>query len=250
LYALETQKKIDVASKLSHSGLDVSFRRPPKGGVEIQQFEHMKEKLEGCILDDMMDRWFWALEGSGEFTIMSIRKLIDDFMLLDVSSKTLWIKAVPIKVNVHDWKVKLGGLPTRLNISRRGIDIESILCPMCGKAVESTSHIFFTCQMSKEILRKISRWWISKISSYEEWLVWILNTRLSVKSKQLFEGVCYVLWWHVWSFRNKTIFGSQIPSKAMTFDDVVSRSFYWCRYRCKVSFSWIGWLKNPHLISL
>nr|GEW82318.1 RNA-directed DNA polymerase, eukaryota, reverse transcriptase zinc-binding domain protein [Tanacetum cinerariifolium] len=136
LYALETQKKIDVASKLSHSGVDVSFRRLPRGGVEIQQFEHMKEKVEGCILADMMDRWFWALEGSGEFTITSVRL----------------IKAVPIKVNVHAWKVKLDSLPTRLNISRRGIDIESILCPMCGKAVESTSYIFFTCQMSKEIL--------------------------------------------------------------------------------------------------
>nr|GEU38326.1 RNA-directed DNA polymerase, eukaryota [Tanacetum cinerariifolium] len=110
---------IDVALKLSHLGLDVSFRRPPRGGVEIQQFEHMKEKVEGCILADMMDRWFWALKGSGEFTIMSIRKLIDDFMLPKVSSKTRWIKAVPIKVNVHAWKVKLDGLPTRLNISRR-----------------------------------------------------------------------------------------------------------------------------------
>nr|GEW50273.1 RNA-directed DNA polymerase, eukaryota [Tanacetum cinerariifolium] len=158
LYVLETQKKIDVASKLSHSGLDVLFHRPPRGGVEIQQFEHMKEKVEGCILADMMDRWFWALEGSGEFTITSVRKMIDDFMLSEVSSKTLWINAVPIKVNVHAWKVKLDGLPTRLNISCRGIDIESILCPMCGKEVESTSHIFFTCQISKEILRKISRW--------------------------------------------------------------------------------------------
>nr|GFB35488.1 RNA-directed DNA polymerase, eukaryota [Tanacetum cinerariifolium] len=190
----------------------------------------------------MMDRWFWALEGSGEFTKTSVRKMIDDFILPEVSSKTRWIKAVPIKVNVHAWKVKLDGLPTRLNISRRGIDIESILCLMCGKAVESTSHIIFTCKMSKEIFRNISRWWdivYMEISFYEEWLDWILNTRLSVKSKQLFEGVCYVLWWHVWSFRNKTIFGSQIPSKAMISDDVVSRSFYWCRYRCKVSFSWI-----------
>nr|GEX20477.1 nucleotide-binding alpha-beta plait domain-containing protein [Tanacetum cinerariifolium] len=166
-------KKIDVASKLSHSGRDVSFRRPPRGGVEIQQFEHMKDKVEGCILADMMDRWFWALEGSGEFTVTSVRKMIDDFMLPEVSSKTRWIKAVLIKVNVHAWKVKLDGLPTRLNISCRGIDIESILCPMCGKAVESTSHIFFTCQMSKEILRKISRWWdidYMEISSYEKWL--------------------------------------------------------------------------------
>nr|GEV66205.1 RNA-directed DNA polymerase, eukaryota, reverse transcriptase zinc-binding domain protein [Tanacetum cinerariifolium] len=63
LYTLETQKKIDVASKLSHSGLDVSFRRPPRGGVDIHQFEHMKEKVKGCILADMMDRWFWALKG-------------------------------------------------------------------------------------------------------------------------------------------------------------------------------------------
>nr|GEU67124.1 RNA-directed DNA polymerase, eukaryota [Tanacetum cinerariifolium] len=47
---------IDVASKLSHSGLDVSFRRSPRGGVKIQQFKHMKEKVEGCILADMMDR--------------------------------------------------------------------------------------------------------------------------------------------------------------------------------------------------
>nr|GFB23140.1 RNA-directed DNA polymerase, eukaryota [Tanacetum cinerariifolium] len=86
--------------------------------------------MDGCVLADMMDRWFWALEGSGEFTITSVMKMIDDFMLPEVSSKTRWIKAVPIQVNVHAWKVKLDGLPTRLNISPRGIDIESILCPM------------------------------------------------------------------------------------------------------------------------
>nr|GEU92420.1 RNA-directed DNA polymerase, eukaryota, reverse transcriptase zinc-binding domain protein [Tanacetum cinerariifolium] len=28
----------------------------PRGGVELQQFEHMKEKVEECILADMMDR--------------------------------------------------------------------------------------------------------------------------------------------------------------------------------------------------
>nr|GEV30531.1 RNA-directed DNA polymerase, eukaryota [Tanacetum cinerariifolium] len=66
--------------------------------------------------------------GSGEFTITSVRKMIDDFMLPEVSSKTPWIKAVPIKVNVLAWKVKLDGLLTRLNISRRDIDIEFILC--------------------------------------------------------------------------------------------------------------------------
>nr|GEW58034.1 RNA-directed DNA polymerase, eukaryota [Tanacetum cinerariifolium] len=58
----------------------------------------MKEKAKGCILADMMDRWFWTLEGSGEFTITSVRKMIDDFMLPEVSFKMRWIKAVPIKM--------------------------------------------------------------------------------------------------------------------------------------------------------
>ncbi|GJZ14187.1 RNA-directed DNA polymerase, eukaryota, reverse transcriptase zinc-binding domain protein [Tanacetum coccineum] len=47
LYALETQKKIDVASKLSHSDLDFSFRRPLRGGVE--QISSKLLKVESVV---------------------------------------------------------------------------------------------------------------------------------------------------------------------------------------------------------
>ncbi|GKC58255.1 RNA-directed DNA polymerase, eukaryota, reverse transcriptase zinc-binding domain protein, partial [Tanacetum coccineum] len=94
-------------------------------------------------------RWVWSLEGSGDFSVASIRKLIDDKRLPDVSSKTQWIKAVPIKVNVHAWKARLDCLPTRINISHRGMDIDSILCPICGNAVESSRHLFFDCHVIK-----------------------------------------------------------------------------------------------------
>ncbi|GJR85158.1 RNA-directed DNA polymerase, eukaryota, reverse transcriptase zinc-binding domain protein [Tanacetum coccineum] len=161
MYALESLKSINVASKLSHCGLAFSFRRNPRGGVEQAQFDLLKDKVE------------------------------DDVLLPDVTTKTRWIKVVPIKVNVHAWKVKLDCLPTRFNISRRGMDIESILCPICGNAVESSRHLFFTCRFSSELMRKISRWWdidYMEISSYEEWLDWILNLRLSLKHKQILEA--------------------------------------------------------------
>ncbi|GKC89735.1 RNA-directed DNA polymerase, eukaryota [Tanacetum coccineum] len=116
--------------------LAFTFRREPRGGVEQHQFDS---------LVNIRDKWIWSLQNSGDFTVASIRKLIDEFTLSEVSSSTRWIKAVPIKVNVLAWKIKLDNLPTRLNISRRGMDIDSILCPTCGKAVESTRHIFFTC---------------------------------------------------------------------------------------------------------
>ncbi|GJZ98157.1 RNA-directed DNA polymerase, eukaryota [Tanacetum coccineum] len=210
------------------------------------------EKVEVTLLANMRDRWTWSLEGSGDFSVTSVRKLLDKNILPEVASKTRLIKAMPIKVNVHAWRVKLGCLPARINISHRGMEIESIICPMCGEAAESSRHIFFSCRIAREILSKISRWWdvsYMELSSYEEWLDWILNIRVSVKHKQILEGVCYAMWWLICNFQNKCIFDSESPFKAIIFEDVVSRSFYWCRYRCKGSFSWIQWLKNPHLLS-
>ncbi|GKA65576.1 RNA-directed DNA polymerase, eukaryota, reverse transcriptase zinc-binding domain protein [Tanacetum coccineum] len=83
----------------------------------------------------------------GDFSVASVRKLIDDKTLSEVSTKTRWIKVVPIKVNIHAWKVRLDGLPTRLNISHRGLDIDSILCPLCENAVESSTHISLRCRI-------------------------------------------------------------------------------------------------------
>nr|GFA35551.1 RNA-directed DNA polymerase, eukaryota, reverse transcriptase zinc-binding domain protein [Tanacetum cinerariifolium] len=50
LYVLESMKNIEVASKLSHGGLEFSFRRNPRGEVEQTQFERLKEMVEGVTL--------------------------------------------------------------------------------------------------------------------------------------------------------------------------------------------------------
>ncbi|GKB26093.1 RNA-directed DNA polymerase, eukaryota [Tanacetum coccineum] len=115
--------------------------------------------------------WFWSLEGSGEFSVASIRRLIDDQRLLTVDSKTLWIKSVPLKVNILAWKIKLEALPMRFNISRRGIEIDSILCPLCDCGVESARHIFFSCCLVRQIARKVCSWWniaYSDVNSFIE----------------------------------------------------------------------------------
>ncbi|GJT01880.1 hypothetical protein Tco_0823049 [Tanacetum coccineum] len=68
------------------------------------------------------------------------------------------------------------------------------------------------------ILNELFQWWdidVVMVSSYDEWLEWLLSIRLHSKHKELFEGVCYVLWWYIWNFCNKSIFGSACPSKAI-----------------------------------
>ncbi|GKA44115.1 RNA-directed DNA polymerase, eukaryota, partial [Tanacetum coccineum] len=149
--------------------------------------------------------------------------MINDHWLPNVSTKTRWTNIVPIKINVHAWKVKLDCLPTRSNISRQGIEINSILCPSCGVAVESTSHIFFTCHIARDVFHKIANCWdvnFMELSSYEEWLEWLLNLLLPSKHKSLIKGVFYTMWWTIWNFHNKSIFSSTLQSKASLFEDI------------------------------
>ncbi|GKC34047.1 RNA-directed DNA polymerase, eukaryota, reverse transcriptase zinc-binding domain protein, partial [Tanacetum coccineum] len=173
LYALESCKLVNVCTKLNDPSLVSSFRLP------------------------MADRWVWNLESSGDFSVSSIRKVIDEKRFPSVCSKTRWVKYVSIKVNVLAWKIKIDALPTRFNISRRGIDIHSILCPValphvCDGGVESSEHLFFRCHLSKQIARKVSLWWnvaYVDVNSYAEWYSWIVSLRIAAKSKLMLEEV-------------------------------------------------------------
>ncbi|GJR63467.1 RNA-directed DNA polymerase, eukaryota [Tanacetum coccineum] len=159
VYALESDKKITVASKMNHNDFGLSLRRAPRDGVELEQFNNLNVFLAGTMLSDSNDRWSWSLVGSGKFLVASVRNLIDEHRLGGSSYKTRWIHTVPIKINILPWKVRYDFLPTHLNLSRRGIEIQSIICPSCNKEVESTNHIFFACSLMRNIYRKIASWW-------------------------------------------------------------------------------------------
>ncbi|GKA78092.1 RNA-directed DNA polymerase, eukaryota [Tanacetum coccineum] len=253
VYALEFDKKITVATKLNHNDVGFSLRRSPRDGVEMEQFSSLNAFLEGTVLSDSNDRWSWSLVGSGEFSVASARKYIDEHRLGGSSHKTRWIKVVPIKINILAWKIRYDFLPTRLNLSRRGIEIQSIICPSCNKEVESSNHIFFASSLVRNICQKFATWWelpYVESDSYDEWLDWLISLRMSSRNKNMLEGIFYVLWWLVWNHRNKSLFDTKNPSTAIIFDVLVSRSFFWCRYRSNAKFSRIEWMKNPNLISL
>nr|GEW67565.1 RNA-directed DNA polymerase, eukaryota [Tanacetum cinerariifolium] len=195
LYALENGKLVNVSTKLSDPSMDYSFRHKARGRAEQEQLDVL---------------------------------IIDEKRLSSVYSKTRWVKYVPIKVNVLAWKIKMDVHPTRLNISRRGIDIHSITCPICDCRVESSEHLFFRCNLTIQIAHKISLWWnvnFEDVNSYDEWSTCMVSLRLAAKSKLMFEGVFYVMWWIIWIYRNKLLFEDKVPLKAIIFDNVVSNFF-------------------------
>ncbi|GJS50443.1 RNA-directed DNA polymerase, eukaryota, partial [Tanacetum coccineum] len=88
LYALELCKDCTVASKICDYTFDSSFRRPPRGGVEQEQFMALLSLVKDIQLVPMEDRWSWSLSSSGEFSVSSVRRLIDDKTLPDATQKT------------------------------------------------------------------------------------------------------------------------------------------------------------------
>nr|GEW37117.1 RNA-directed DNA polymerase, eukaryota, reverse transcriptase zinc-binding domain protein [Tanacetum cinerariifolium] len=133
LYAFEVDKNISVADKLAHATLAGTFRREPRSGIEAVQLAKLDNQLEDVQLVNKRDRWAWSLNDSGEFYVALIRRLLDNIRLPEVCSQTRWIKAVPIKVNILAWKVRLNGLPSRVNISRRGLSL--VECEFRGGVV-------------------------------------------------------------------------------------------------------------------
>ncbi|GKE22078.1 hypothetical protein Tco_1433590, partial [Tanacetum coccineum] len=52
-------------SKLDHSSLQYSFRRHPRGGIEMDQFGRLVDMIKEVNLNTSDDRWVWELDSTG-----------------------------------------------------------------------------------------------------------------------------------------------------------------------------------------
>ncbi|GKC81015.1 RNA-directed DNA polymerase, eukaryota, partial [Tanacetum coccineum] len=205
------------------------------------------------ILSSSIDRWFCDLNGDGVFRVRDVRISIDDLLLPSSGRPTRWVKFIPIKTNIFIWRARLDRIPTRCNLAIRGVALDSSLCPLCGLVPEDVAHVLFRCEVSQHILRKICRWWDLvwfDVLNFSEWDGWFDSVRLPFKLKLLLEGVFCAAWWHIWVFRNRSIFDVIPPRRSTLFDDIVAWCFSWCGSRCNISISWDCWLKTPYLITL
>ncbi|KAL4556996.1 hypothetical protein LXL04_035166 [Taraxacum kok-saghyz] len=233
LFALEEDKEVSVADKLIGSWA-ASFRRPIRGGAEEAQGQALSGLLGTVQLNQLPDKWVWDLSSDGCFSVGSARHYVDDALLGGSAMATRWISLVPIKVNVFAWKMMGDALPTRWNLSQRGMELNTLICPICGEAVEHMEHLFFTCSFARAVMEKVLRWWglpAYSIDSLPAWKAWLEDVRYRKSLKHVLEGVFFVTWWAIWKFRNQTLFGCVLPPKGLIFDEIVANTYVWCSNR-------------------
>jgi hypothetical protein len=180
IYALEINKDCTVAEKLQ-GPFSLSFRRSVRGGAESQQLDQIQSLIGPVILSNLEDRWRWDLNGEGTFRVQDARNLLDEIFLPKDPVDTRWVNSAPIKVNVFAWKLHLDRLPTRMNLAKKGVQISSMMCPLCNNVEEDSSHLFFGCDMAMDISRLVCHWWHltwMSVGSFSEWLNWFKSIRM------------------------------------------------------------------------
>ena len=162
------------------------------------------------------DSWQWLIGNDSTFTVSETRKHIDDIILPSLQVSTRWCKALPRKVNIFMWRLRLDRLPHRLNLSRRGIDINSILCSVCNKGMESNEHLFCSCEVAFNVWSLIRSWCDAQLpvfNSVLEGIEWIDAMRKSNVLKERMFVIAATTWWMLWKFRNNITFNTHSMRK-------------------------------------
>ena len=174
-------------------------------GAEASQGEELEGVIQHVVLNTLPDKWVWDLSTDGGFSVASTRRFLDDSLLEGTATATRWVRLVPIKVNVFAWKMMWDALPTRWKLSQRGMDLDSILCPICASKVEDRDHVFFSCSFAEAVMQNVVSWWgvqLQPLASFTDWRSWFDTIHLRRDVKEVFEGVCFVTWWSIWRYRN------------------------------------------------
>ncbi|KAL4557747.1 hypothetical protein LXL04_035935 [Taraxacum kok-saghyz] len=89
-------------------------------------------------LSQRPDIWSWELDPSGDFTVRSSQKYLDGLRL-----------------------------PCRVNLVMRGVDVDSVLCPMCQEEEESVSHLLVGCITAWQVWHSGALWIQMAIPQFE-----------------------------------------------------------------------------------
>nr|GEW15411.1 RNA-directed DNA polymerase, eukaryota [Tanacetum cinerariifolium] len=150
--------------------------------------------LESVSLSHSHDRWICNASSDGSFRVKDIRNLIDDLILPSRSVPTKWMKYVPIKINIFVWRARRDCLPSRENLMRRGVVMESTDCSIYCLVEEDVHHILLQCNLAHSVLLRICRWWDidwQSWSFFHTWDGWFSSIKIAPNNKKILEGVFY-----------------------------------------------------------
>ncbi|GJW70476.1 putative RNA-directed DNA polymerase, eukaryota, reverse transcriptase zinc-binding domain protein [Tanacetum coccineum] len=154
---------------------------------------------EDCLLSERFNEGSWNWKWLRPITSSQMAHREGRFLFCSFHSNSYRPLYAPVNDfynNIFLWRFNLDRLPHRLNLLKHGIEIGSILCPICNNNMESAEHIFFSFEMTAQIWHMIRVWCNIDLDtpSYSDCRQWLDNvTGSHIKKKCLFVIIVTVL---------------------------------------------------------
>ncbi|KAJ0450527.1 putative RNA-directed DNA polymerase [Helianthus annuus] len=251
LFDLEIEKNCCVRDRLfspfSNPSAAWRWKKPPDDSIVLAEWAALCCCLRDVTLSDARDKWKWLPDDSFSFSVSSAYELLRS---KEVSSSMLvweWCRWVPIKCNVFAWRAVRERLPTKVELSKRNIQVGAVSCPLCESGDETALHLFTACGFATAVWAKVCLW--CKVPflvafSFKDILEAHRFNGLKGNKSLAFQGIVLIACWLIWKARNELVFNGSKPNPDEVFCSIKSVGFLWFKNRAKcIDISWSDWCK-------
>jgi len=197
------------------------------------------------------DSWVWKADPNGQYSTQSAYNILMGESTdenLDGVFDALWKLKIPTKSSFFAWRLIRDRLPTKVNLRRRHVQVNDLLCPFCKNMEEDAGHLFFSCNKIAPL------WWES--------LSWVNISGAFPQDPRhhflqhgngLDAGIRINRWkcwwvaltWTIWQQRNKIVFSNEAFNGSKLMDDAVFLLWTWLRFMEKdFAIHFNQWLSN------
>ncbi|GJY70812.1 RNA-directed DNA polymerase, eukaryota [Tanacetum coccineum] len=227
LFRLEVNQDCMVRDKWN-DGWNWIWSRLISGGTTSIQLSNLSTLLNSIILTEARDEWMMLLFWTPPYQLDGVdlfrRKSTSSYSVLSV------------------------------NISIKGVELESIICPNCSSSLETVQHSLWACIHATCVWHKVFTWLdlpYTSPASLQDVYAYIDQLHFQKDRKLMLESIFGVVLWTLWSFQNNLIFSNLHSARNEIFDKITSTSFLWYTNRNrKANISWTRWMQNPLIPSV
>ncbi|KAJ9557995.1 hypothetical protein OSB04_012609 [Centaurea solstitialis] len=233
----------------------VSDRRPR--GRELGKLEDFLARSQHVKLsENKTDKMEWTLDTSKEYSAKKMRVILENQEAVS-ALPTVWSKLVPKKVCTFIWRARLDRLPCRVNLDKRGLELDSLLCPRCGEVVETSEHALLGCSEVADLWNRIGNWWDKPTGGCNTIVDFVQSSSSNVKCEDR-DAIWSAIKWCDQFYRGIRVTAHNLPvrcssenlvfkkenkSIAETFFEWQRKAFEWVIWRSKGSQAdWMAWL--------
>ncbi|XP_071718427.1 uncharacterized protein [Rutidosis leptorrhynchoides] len=182
-----------------------------------------------------VDEWVWKLCGSGIYSTKSLIEFLNSTVVTH-AEPTIRNNLLPQKVGILMWRASQNKLPVRSELDRRGIDLDSVRCPVCNDDIESINHTFIHCKTASDIWDRIFKWWnlnstvFADITELTKGSNSQINTTTGIS---IWQAIVWVTSYYIWKNRNDHVFNKSRLCNAKIVSEIQIKSFEWISSRLK-----------------